>query len=234
MMLLCAILMVGDPGPGTVPAENIRLAVQRYVAERMSKGNVEYVLEIRSIPSAMASDPSICTVQVAREASITLKGISTIPVDIVCSGRVEQRVLVPVRVRTFDNVLMTRRQLRRHEPVTSADVIFERIETTSIDETALRNPNDLAARRTTRILPARSILTRNQLEIIPAVNQDDIVTVSVRTRTTSVSLRGIAKEDGTIGATITVQPEGRHDRVRARVVDKGIVELDLDAVAVKQ
>lgn len=234
MSLLCAIVMFTNVEPGSVPAARIRGAVEQYVAQRMSLGNVEYVLEIRSIPSVIASNPSLCSVLVAREASIALRGFSAIPVEIVCAGRVEQRVMVPVRVRTFGSVVMTARHLRKHELVSPGDVTLEKLETTSLDESALRDLKDVVDKRTTRILPARSILGRHQLESVPAVNQDDIVTVAVRTRTTAVSTKGTAKEDGTVGAMITVQPQGKHDRVRARVVGKGLVELDVDAVAVKQ
>ena len=234
MILLCAMLTFASTGQGILPAERIRLSVAQYVAELMSRGSSEYVLEVRSIPQAKVSDPSGCTLRVVREASIAMKGFSAIPVEIICSGKVEQRVVVPVRIRTFGFVLVTNRQLGKHERVAPTDVSIEKIETTTLDDATLRDLKDITDKRTTRILPVRSILARHHLESIPAVKQDDIVMLTVRTRRSAVSTRGVAKEDGCIGAVITVQPEGKHDRVRARVVDKGLAELDVESVAVKR
>ena len=146
-------------------------------------------------------------------------------VDVTTEGKVERRLAVLVTVRTFGSVLVTSKQLERHAIVGIGDARVETLETTTLPKDVLGAPEQLANMRTKRIIGEGSVLTESLFEQLPVVGQGEIVKLKVRSKSVLLTLQAVAKEDGRQGSLITVQKVGSHDRIRARVIGPGTVEI---------
>jgi flagella basal body P-ring formation protein FlgA len=231
MMILLAIVCWINVEKPTVQSDRIKKVVEGFVSEQLGAGRGDWVLEFRSLPLKLTVRSSDYSVRVGLDVVPKLKGYVGIPVEVLCSGKVEQRLIVPVHVRTFGNVIVTSRQLEKHEIITNREVTLQRIETTTLPDDILIDEYETDGKRTVRIIGANSVLCRSMMENIPTVRQDDPVTVAVRTMRASVSLEGVAKEDGCVGDVITVQRVGSHERLRGKIVDHRTVEIDLEDLA---
>lgn len=227
--MLALILLALWSGIESQGAESgkVRQFVEQYVASRMMRTGVQYVMEFRKIPAIRNLSSDDVTCRIGSDAPARLKGYVGIPVEIVAGKTVAQRIVVPVRIRTYGQVLLIAKQYGKHQAIEPDDVLSEIRETTMLGEDVLTDVKQVIGRRAVRILSSHTILQAAHLEESPAVRQNDVVTISVRGRAVAITRKGVAKEDGCLGAFIAVQPDGSHDRVRARVVSEAQVEIDL-------
>jgi flagella basal body P-ring formation protein FlgA len=149
-------------------------------------------------------------------------------VNVVSAKRVERRLPVSVTVRRFGPVVVAARPLERHAVLTAADVRLERMETTMLQSGYCTAPDALTGKRLKRMFAEGSVLYSGTCELVPLIHQGDLVTLIVRAGSVVLSARATAKQDGSKGEMINVQREGTHDRIKASVLDRGIVEALID------
>jgi flagella basal body P-ring formation protein FlgA len=188
---------------------------------------VEYSVEFRKVPAKVTVSSSNFTIRVESGSISRLKGHAGIPVEIACGGRPERKVVVQVFIRTFGKVIGVSRQLQRHHGISREDLTTQRLETTGLPDDVILSEDEIQGKRTVRIVNANTVLCGSMLERTPAVNEEDEVTVIVRTGRTTVTSRGIAKQEGSVGDVITVQPAGSHERMTATVLNNRSVLVDL-------
>ncbi len=153
------------------------------------------------------------------------RGPLTVMVEEVVNGTVTARLPVSCLVRTFGTVLVAARNFDRHEPLGPEGLISQTVETTRLPVDRLADPSALAGMRTKRIINLGAVLCASLCEPLPAVRQGDEVTLIARRNGVKLTMQALAKQDGTPGTVILVQPSGTHDRLRARVIDARSVEL---------
>lgn len=229
-ILILFVLFAGpvDASQARVPllrSETVREAVNRFIMDRCDGSGDEVRVEFRSVPDSIPVGTSAYTLRVDDGGVHQLRGRATLLVDVLAEGRVDRRLVVSVTVRRFGSVLVASKQVERHATVGPKDVRLETMETTMLPEGVLGSTEGLSNLRTRRIINAGSVLTEALFEQLPIVAQGDIVKLVVRTKSVVLSLKGIAKEDGIQGSVIAVQKMGSHDRIKARVVAAGTVEV---------
>ena len=231
MILLLAILCWTSSQPVTVPVEKIKRAAEDYVTERLASDHGEYFIEFRAIPSNITVESDDYSVRVRVSSVPRLRGHLSLPVEIICAKKVERRLVVPIYLRTFGNVLLLGKQLNRHESIDLKDVSLQRVETTDLPDDVISDEKATKGMRAVRIITPQTILCRTMMERIPDVKPDDLVTLAIRTDKTKITIQGVSKEEGRIGDAITVQRLGSHERLRGIVLDAKNVLIDVDGTS---
>jgi flagella basal body P-ring formation protein FlgA len=230
LTLTFSIMMFFAIGSTPVSPDRIKQAVSAYVAARLDAHHEDYQIEFRGLPSAIVASSPAYAVQIGISSVPVLKGLVGIPVEIVCNGRVEQRVVVSARIRTFARALVVSRQLQRHEIISADATTAQRVETTGQADDFIPDGAQIIGMRTVRMISVNAVLCRSMVERTPVVKQDDAVTIAVRSGKTTVTVQGVAKQEGCIGDVITVQRPGLVDRFKATVIDARTVLVDAGGV----
>ncbi len=204
-------------GGTKVSAAALESAVRAFLAERQGALQVQPDITFRSVPAEIAIAESTYTLHVAADGRTSWKGPIGLRVEIESRGQIVHRCMVSVLIRTYADVLVAERPIGRHMAPAADDVRALRMETTMLQRPMLENGADLAAMRTRQIVTRGSILYADLFEQVPLVLQGDHVRVRVQTGGVTLSAEGTAREDGNRGEYITVDIDGRRDRVRARV-----------------
>jgi flagella basal body P-ring formation protein FlgA len=226
LMLLLISLWTNSTG-SVVDGDRVWNTVERHIYEKTGASRQELVVEMRGrLPKLVVSSGDY-EVRVAGSAAHQFKGYVSIPIEVVCGGRVEQTANISVRIRTFGTVLVTGRLLPRHHDLAGEDVIPQHMETTSLPDDIMTDRLAIGGMRTVRMISNNCVLSRSMLESTPLVRRDDRVTLAVRSDKTVVTVQAIAKQDGRLGEVITLQKIDAYDQYRGKVVGVHAVEICL-------
>ena len=227
MTTLLSIVMFLNIGLTTVQTDRIKKAVEEYVAGRWNSKHEQYLLEFRNVPAGVKVSSAEYSIRVGLGSVPKLKGYVGFPVEVICNGKIERRVIVPAHLRTFATVASASRQIQRHEEIGRDAVAMQRVETTSMPDDVVFNESEILRLRSGRIIAANSILCRSMLDKMPVVKPEDAVTIAVRSGKATVTARGIAKQEGCIGDMIVVQRSGSSEKLKATVLDARTVLLEV-------
>lgn len=204
---------------------DIEEVVKAYIINHLSGDSEEIEIVFRNVPTRLHFEGERFELAVNPDRGVSLRGNLSLPVDIVVDGKTTQRVIVSVRVRTFGEVLTTTRTIPRGTLYDPHDYIVQRVETTRLPDDVVTAPMQLMGKRTNRVIREGVLLRASYFEDIPVIKTGQVVTVRVQMGNVIVTTPAIARDDGGIGDIISVQIKGRHDRLRARIVDETIVEI---------
>jgi flagella basal body P-ring formation protein FlgA len=196
--------------------------VQQQIGPTPEETNIEFRSSISPVPVP----PGQKKIMVGSGAVRPLRGNVSIPVDVMVADSVVRRLLVSVRLRGFGTVLMAARQLDRGVELTGEDVVQQRVELTTLPDDCLIDVSALKGLQTARIITAGSVLRECNFNPVPIIRQGDHVSLTVRSGRILLRSEAIARESGGKGSMISVQVAGRTERLRARIVAPGTVELE--------
>ena len=210
-----------------VKPEALKRAVEEYVRNQYRGSAQTVIIEFRSLPNEIAVSDAGYSFRVAPEGSARLSGNASLPVEIVVKDKVERRVLVSFKVRTFANVVMASKQMQQHALITKDNVEIQTVETTLLPQDIMTSFEMLTEKRSSRIISQGSILRESMIETVPLVQRDETVTLLVKSKGVEVTTKALAKQDGHRGESILVQKMETRETLKARVVNNKIVQLDI-------
>jgi len=209
-----------------VDATEIKDAVSAFVISRLdSTLRRDAVIEFRSGLESVKVSGSDHAIRIEPQEEIKMRGAFCLPVEISSDGKVERRMVVSLKVRLFGRVLVCSRQLDRHTSIADGDIASRYAELTSLPDDIILNKEQLAGKRTSRIIGEGSILKESSLELMPLVFRGESVTLLVRAGKVKVSMQATAKDDGVFGSLIEVQKIDSHERIKAVVIDDHTVQV---------
>jgi flagella basal body P-ring formation protein FlgA len=224
--IMFLILLWLPPAGTVVPVGAIQEAVEKYVHDQRDHSQGTAIVEFRSLPGAVSIAGSTYDVRVCNERTTEVKGNVSLPIEIVSERGVERRLIVSIKVRTFQAVLIASKQLLRHATMSNELAELKTVETTSLPADIISDPRPLLGMRTKKIIPAGSVLRECMLEAIPLIHAGDSVTMLVKSGNVTISTGAIAEEDGRWNEQVKIRKVGTRVAVKGRVVGAGIVQLD--------
>lgn len=223
-IIACILLFQSSP-EAVVTKSDIEEVITEYISAQISDPEERFEIEFRSIPSSIPVDAREFDLEINPDRGIAFRGNISLPVDIVADGKTERRIVVSMRIRRYADVYMTANTLTRHKPVNESDFVRIRVETTALPDDIITSSDELQTKRANRIVQEGVIIRSSMLEEIPIIPVGTKVIVEVRAGPVVVTTSGISREEGRKGDIISVQRDGTHDRLRARVIDSTRVEL---------
>jgi flagellar basal body P-ring formation protein FlgA len=234
VVLLCiSVARASEPVAGfatsealrTVSSAQVRQVVQEYLEQKTSNLREEVEIVVRSVPDRITWRGEKLVLQVEENPAMRLRGPTTVVVNLMVDGQVQNRVVTSAVIRTFAEVLVAARRLGRHSVLGPDDVRQMRMETTFLQRAPMSSGDSLSGLRTKRIVTAGSLLYEDMLEPQPLVFVGDDVSITVSSGAVRLSTRAVAEEDGWKGDVITVRREGNRAAVKARVEGTGSVAI---------
>ncbi len=216
------ILALMIPSPGRTEVDRlVRYAVEECVRERLDLPQDDVIIEFRSLPAI----PWIDGMSIRVDATHTsrLIGNISLPLEVETNGAIVRRAVVSVKVRVFGERLVALHTLQRHNELSESDGELRRMEITTLPPDGLEAVGEIRGMRTSRMIREGSVITANALEPVPLVRANRPVTIVARVGNVTVSLNGVAKEDGCRGDRILVEKSESHERLKAQVVGASTV-----------
>jgi flagella basal body P-ring formation protein FlgA len=234
MRTLIYVLILLLPGAGalagTAPttADQVRDAAARFLdayASEQAKQGYTVSYETGTVDSRLSL--ANCTTALAVEfTGNPLK--STHPsLQIACEGERPWRLFVTATVTIDGPALVATRPLTRGERVTSDMVMTEQVTVNASRQGALTQLKDVLGMEVRRSVSPGSLITPNLLTAPDAVARGDHVIITAGSETFSISTRGKALANASVGEQVMVENLGSSRTIRAYVVGPGRVKIPM-------
>lgn len=148
-------------------------------------------------------------------------------VDVLANDAVFRTIPVWFKVQAYRRVLVAKAASPAGAAYESAFFAAELRDTTVLPGPALAPEDDPRAMRLRRGLAPGDVVLRSDLEPIPFVVRNQDLTVKILTGVILIEAPGVALSDGRLGSVIRVQNPSSREIYRARIVDQGVVTVNI-------
>ena len=210
----------GRPDPTTLAG-----AIDQHVRQRLANIRGEPVLRYTPVvaPLLGLSKPTY-DFQISDESE-RLLGAVPLRITIVQDGRVKQVVPALVEVAVRMPVTVAARPINHKEIIKAADLRIETRILDQMDQIGLSDPAPLIGQRARRLVNEGEVLKVSDIEPVPLVSRNDLVTVWVRRG--ALEIKGTAKAmgKGGYGETIELKNEASGKTFLAVVTGEKTVQI---------
>lgn len=218
----------------TVSVESIMLTGQEiaekakeYLISRLPWNNEDVLIELERLPADMIVPKGQNDVRLEISATDANKdrGAVQLLVSVIVDDKVFSKFRVFFRVRIFENVAVTRKQLGRMEILKEDDIFIKRAETTNLTGVTFDKGEDLIGKRTLRPIRPYSVVTFDMVETPPTVRKGDVIKLLIKKENFTVVTKGVSKEDGKKGDVIKVKNFESHKELYGKIIDSETVAI---------
>ena len=211
--------------PVTLSTKILRDRIEMFVLNNYKENHDKIEVECRNIPADILVRGSDWDVKVNPEYSPIKNGSNLLNVTVYSLDGVYKEFSTVVRVRPFDDVIIARRMLDRHQKITEDDIGSQRVETTKFNRHFFRRDDAIIGYRTKQIIQKGKVIFASMVELPPVIKRGDVVKIEIILKNVEVTALGQALEDGRLGDTINVKNISSGKRLQARVVDEKTVKV---------
>lgn len=221
------IILLQAPSSGF--SEKLKNEIVNYLTKKFSDRQVEYLVELKSKFTNFGNFEN-CDVKVIQGPD-DFRGYQTFKVKV--SGKDgSKEFFVSALLRTFENVVVARRDLNRGEVVDSVRVFdlfsFERIETTFLKDGYLCNVSGVYGKKLKKAVRRGEIVFESYFDVLPLVKGGETVRVIAKVGNVKVETMGIARSDGHLNEIIMVVNPRSGKLFPGKVVRKGVVAVEIE------
>ncbi len=205
-VLLCTATLLRAEGPDKANLDpQIRAAVHAHFSDVLNLPASEIVVEFPKAIHFRVTNPVWDDIVVLPGKQRTRTGLQVLKVGLFHAGELLHSTAAKVRVRTFQDVVVAQKMLRRHEIVAAQQVVLERRETTKMKRDLFASIEDVIGLRTTRVLQSGEVVTAGMVKTAPLITRGASVDIRFLRGAVEIVLPGVARQDGFYGRTIRVK-----------------------------
>ncbi len=143
------------------------------------------------------------------------------------NGKFYKRVWATATIEIFTNVVVTKKPLGRHKPITEDDIVLQKMDLAKLPSDVITDPEVILGQRTRRAIGSHTVLRSNLVEFPPLVKRGDVVVMIVETGGIKITALGQVKKKGRFGERIPVINFDSKKVLYARVLDSNTVTVEL-------
>ncbi len=211
--------------------ERLKSAIIGFLNDKFADRKVEYIVDLKTKmgESLIQSSDEIYVIQ---KSGSDYKGYQTFKIK-VCSNGDRKEMLVQAFVRTFGNVLLARKDLKRGEVIESNEKIFdsfliEKVETTFLRDDFVSDATTILGKKVKKLIRKGEVIYESYFEDLPLIKAGERVRVVAKIGNVKVETFGIAKADGKLNDFIRVLNPTSGKLFDAKVVNRGVVEVEIE------
>ena len=142
------------------------------------------------------------------------------------NGKFYKRVWATATVEVFTNVVVTKKPLGRHKPITEDDIEMQRMDLANLPSDVITDPEVILGQRTRRAIGSQTVMRSNLVEFPPLLKRGDIVVIIAETGGFKITTLGQVKKKGRLGERIPVINFDSKKILYARVLDSNTVKVE--------
>ncbi len=143
------------------------------------------------------------------------------------NGNFYKRVWAVAAVEIFADIVVTKKPLGRHKPITEDDIEIRRMDLAQLPSDVITDPATILGQRTRRAIGSNTVLRPNLVEFPPLLKRGDIVVIIAETAGLKITALGQVKKKGRLGERIPVVNFDSKKVLYARVLDSNTVKVEL-------
>ncbi len=132
---------------------------------------------------------------------------------------------IRVKVRHYENVLISIDRIKRFDILTSEKYIIKRMEITSLSENPVTSEDELSGKWAKRNVGKGQILTSRMFETIPAITSGQEVSILYKSSGLEITARGTALQFGCVGELIKIKNNQSRKIIACTVMDDKTVRV---------
>jgi flagella basal body P-ring formation protein FlgA len=233
-LLLLAVVLAASPtgaqATGTTLGADALVAMARqWLAERLGSEVEPTALEPLGAPPALALPAGSLTLQLTQQSGSAMSGTITVLVEARVTDargvRTARSATVNFRVNALQDVVVAVRELPRKTQLTAADVRRERRPVSRVPVGAIRETGEIVGKETNRPVAPGEVLTGSSVSAPLLIRRGALVALVLEGPSFRIVARGVAAEDGVLGAPIRVINQSSRREVVGRVEDDRTVRV---------
>lgn len=178
-------------------------------------------------PSYLTIPTGTITYTVLNQIHAQYLGSKTLSVMVNVDGIPKQKLKMQGVLNLYDDVVVTNHRLRRNTIISADDLTLARRKVTGYAHQLIPTISDAIGMQVTKSLGGGAVLLSRYVKKQPIVMRGDIVTILVTSGKLKITAHGEAKSKGAKGDMIKIKNLASRRVISARVIDRGLVEVDL-------
>jgi flagella basal body P-ring formation protein FlgA len=208
-----------------LPEQEVRLAVERFLVEKLAGRGWETTIRQLSIPQGIKVSSGPHDLELLVPAGWDGWGPVSVALVIRVNGIVEKNVSVRLSVDAKTEMVTATRQLVSGTVLVAGDLQLQKHDLAQVGGDPIKNIADAVGKKTRITIRAGTPLRHNQLVNVPVVVSGQLVTIVAENGGIRITVSGRARSAGSIGDLIKVQNLVSQKEIPARIVDASTVEV---------
>lgn len=209
-----------------VSREEIQALVSNYLLEHMPAVGGDVRIKEVQVAEALKLPTGRVTYKLNPPRNLKMLGKIPISIHFDVNGNYQKRVWATATVEVLAEVVVTKRPLGRHKPLTEDDFELQRMDLSNVPANVITEPEAILGKRTRRAIGAKTILRADLIEFPPLVKRGDLVMIIAESDGFKITALGQVKKRGRLGERIPVINFDSKKILYARVVDANTVKVD--------
>lgn len=209
-----------------VSQEEIKRLVSDYISKELLSGRSNASIKRIQVSDGLRLPRGRISYEVSVPRNRELVGRLPFAVNFEVNGKLYKRVWATVTIEVLADVVITKKPLGRHKPITEDDIMVLKMDLSKVPSDVITDPETVLGKRTKRAIGSKTVLRANQVEFPPLVKRGDMVMIVAETQGIKITALGQVKKKGAIGDRIPVINLESKKVLYARVVDANTVKVD--------
>ena len=208
-----------------VSARKLADIFKQYVFRHAPWRRKDMELEKVQVPGPIVLPHGDLSWNVAERNGGNFVGDLSLVISFSVDGRVYRKVPVRGRILVNRTVVKSGRNIQKGEIIGAGDLVELTVKTGRSGGTNVRSIKEVVGKRAARSLREGQVITREMVEIPPAVRKGDRVIIKAENNTVAVSALGKVLEDGHSGEQVRVMNISSGKEIFAKVTGPGQVRV---------
>ena len=217
---------------GAVPEDLVRSIIETWTREQIEvagseddDGSTRYEVSARWQGDILLDTPGEVDFKVRSLSSRPFRGPTVVRFELHVDGDLARSMTVTVDCRSYREVVVTTRAIRRGTLLDTDALIVEERDITSLKHGSFDALGDLTQLQAARPIGAGQVVSHRHVAPVPVVHRGDDIDMSVTTGTMSLVATGVAMEDGGVGERIRVRNLDSGKVVYGVIVDSSTIRI---------
>lgn len=202
-----------------IPADDIKIAVSKYISGISVKENIEYSAVIPRLYDINVGDVETPVIEVSHDAEKVIGQILPVTVTIKdINGETIRQLRLSPRLRKYGIAAVLNKNIKRGVLIGKNDVDLKKVDITGIKNfyTSCSDVNGMEAKK---YLKAGAVVSEPNIRIPYVVRRGDKVTVEIRSEGFLLRTDGTARGNGSIGEFIKIYVDMTKTTISCKIVD---------------
>ena len=210
-----------------ITPEKVKALVSNYISQNLINNHGDARIKDIQVSENLKLPAGRITYTIKPPRNNDMAGKIPLSVNFDVNGKFYKRVWANATIEIFTNVVVTKKPLGRHKPITEDDIEIQKMDLAHLPSDFITDPEVILGQRTRRAIGSRTVLRSNLVEFPPLVKRGDVVLILVETGGLKITALGQVKKKGRLGERIPVINFDSKKVLYARVLDSNTVKVEL-------
>jgi len=210
-----------------ISQDKIKFLVSDYISKNLINNLSDATIKDIQVSENLKLPGGRVTYTVKPPRNNDMAGKIPFTVNFDVNGKFYKRVRATATIEIFTNVVVTKKPLGRHKPITEDDIVLQKMDLAKLPSDVIIDPEVILGQRTRRAIGSHTVLRSNLVEFPPLLKRGDVVVMIAEIGGIKITALGQVKKKGRLGERIPVMNFDSKKVLYARVLDSNTVMVEL-------